>query len=261
MTDALAGIYRPTAADRAIYADMSVIILTPCKDYEVPARFAKSVANLIAYSWMHGLKVYQMGVTERMVVHWARNELARQAKGHINEYTGERFTHILWLDDDSLFNPDMLVYLARHKDLDVLSALYFGRTQRHLPVVYVKDDSGDKYKHFPLIEVPPNLCEVDAIGFGACLMRMDVLDRMAEPWFSFKEAGEDIYFCVHAKEQGVRIWCDGSYMLGHIGEQHVVTHATYRQYLADNREEFADRIKVPLGGNGKCPKQSGNRAP
>lgn len=241
-------LYQPTAADRECYADMEVLILTPCKDYECPMLFTKSVVNMVAYSWMHGLKVYQMGRTERMVIHWARQDLARQAKEKINEYTGRRFTHILWLDDDHAFNPDMLVYLARHKDLDVVSALYFGRAGRPLPVVYVKDKNPDKYSFYPLIGVPNRLFEADAIGFGACLMRMDVLDRMPEPWFQFNRCGEDIYFCVHAKEAGVRIWCDGSYALGHLGEHQMITRETYEKYLETNKDEFADRIKVPLGG-------------
>jgi hypothetical protein len=254
--DVVKGIFEPTKKDRKIYEDMSVVILTPCGGYQSAFKFVKSAVNLVAYSWLHGLKVYQMGGTERMVVHWARNELARAVRGKINEYTGKPFTHVLWLDDDHVFNPDLALYLARHKDLDVVSALYFGRTEKHLPVVYVKDDNADPYKHYPLIEVPPNLCEVDAVGFGACLMRIDVLDRVPEPWFKFNECGEDIYFCVHAKRAGVRIWCDGSYMLGHIGDPQIVTHDTYRRYLAANSETFKDRIKVPLGG-GSWLKQSG----
>lgn len=253
-------LFRPTADDIAGYRDMSVVILTPCKDHEVPVRFAKAVVNMVAYSWMNGLKVYQMGVTERMVVHWARNDLASIAKDKINEYTGQRFTHILWLDDDHVFNPDMLVYLARNKHLDVVSALYFARTGNHMPVVYVKDDTDDKYRHFPLIEVPPNLCQVDAIGFGSCLMRMDVLDRLPKPWFKFNDCGEDIYFCVHAKEAGMQIWCDGSYMLGHLGDHQIITHATHKQYMADHQEEFADRVKVPLGGKKSWLSQFGKKA-
>jgi hypothetical protein len=246
------GLYEPTTADREVYSRMSVVILTPCKDYEVPARFAKSVVNLVAYSWMHGLPVYQMGVTERMVIHWARSDLARIVRDKQNEYTGERFTHVLWLDDDHVFNPDLLVYLARHGDLDMVSALYYGRAGRHLPVVYVKDQNPDKYKHYPLVEVPPKLCEVDAVGFGALLMRRDVLDRMEEPYFRFNDCGEDIYFCVHARERGMRVFVDGSYMLGHLGDMQTVTHETYLQYMRDNEETFRDRIKVPLGGqNGR----------
>lgn len=240
-------LYSPSLEDRAVYKDMSVVIATPCKDNELATKFCKDLVNMVAYSWMHGLKVHQMGTTERMVVHWARNDLAKLCRDHINEYTGEKFTHILWLDDDQVFTPDMLVYLARH-DLDVVSALYFGRGQ-HLPVAYVKDFNDDKYKHYPLIEVPPRLCEVDAVGFGGLLMRRDLLDRLEEPWFDFNRAGEDIYFCVHAKEQGVRIYLDGSFQMGHIGEPRIITHEDHKQYLKDNEELFSDRIKVGLGGS------------
>ena len=254
-------LFKPSAEDRKTYEGMSVAILTPCKDYEVPFRFARAVANVVSYSWMNGLKVFEWGGTERTVVHWARNDLCRQVKDWKSQYTGEEFTHVLWLDDDHVFNPDLLLYLAKNGDKDVVSALYYGRAQQHLPVVYVKDDTDDKYKHFPLLEVPAELCEVDAIGFGACLMRRDVLDRMPDPYFAFTPGvGEDVYFCVHAKEHGIKIWCDGSYIIGHIGDPSIVTQETYRQYMADNEERFGDRIKVPLGGQKSWLRQFGKKA-
>jgi hypothetical protein len=240
-------IYAPTDEDRRIYAGMSVVIVTPCGGYSNPFRFTKSLANLISYSWRHGLRVEAFGGTERMVVHWARNDLAKQVKDRIDENTGEKYTHVLWLDDDHVFNPDLLCYLARNGDKDVVSALYFGRTQP-LPVAYVKDYNEDKYKHFPLIWPPSQLCEVDAIGFGACLMRRDVLDRVPEPYFRFNECGEDIYFCVHAKEKGVKIWLDGSYQLGHIGDPHIVIREDYERYVKEHEKEWGPRIKVALGG-------------
>lgn len=249
--------YVPTADDKRKYASMSLCILTPCKDGEVPVKFAKCVANLIAYSWMHGLKIYQMGFTERTVVHWARNELGKACLEMVNEYTGEPFTHMLWLDDDSIFNPDLAVYLARHGDLDMVSAVYYARVGKHLPVVYVKDTTDDVYRHFPLVEVPQQLVEVDACGFGALLMRRDVLQKFPHPWFRFNECGEDIYFCVHAKLAGARVWVDGSYMIGHLGEPTVVSHQTYRQFMRDNEELLRDRIKVPLGGAVQWQNQSG----
>jgi hypothetical protein len=243
-------LYVPTPQERAILEKMQVVILTPCKDYEVPFRFARSVVNMTAYSWQYGCRVYQLAGIERMPVHWSRQELCRQVKDRLNEETGDKFTHVLWLDDDHIFSPDLLVYLARHQEKDVVSAVYYGRVGRHLPVVYVKDSTPDKYKFFPIIEVPPALCEVDAVGFGACLMRRDVLDRMPEPWFTFAPGGvgEDIYFCVHAKEAGIRIWCEGSYTIGHFGEPQVITQETYRQFLEKNADEYSDRIKVSLGG-------------
>lgn len=239
-------IYVPTDEDRKLYDGMSVVIVTPCGGYANPFRFTRCLANLIAYSWRYGLRVDAFGGTERMVIHWARNDLANEAKSLVNDRTGEKYTHVLWLDDDHTFNPDMLVYLARNGDKDVVSALYYGRTQ-HLPVVYVKDYNPDPYKHFPLIWPPSQLCEVDAVGFGACLMRREVLDRLKEPYFRFNECGEDIYFCVHAKKQGVKIWLDGSYKLGHIGDPQIIGHKEYEQYVKDHEEEFGPKIRVALG--------------
>ena len=236
--------YEPKNKD---YSGYSICILTPVGGYDVSAKFAKSVANMIAYSWMHGLKIYQMGITERMAVQWARNDLARTAKGKIDEYTGKKYTHILWLDDDHVFNPDLALWLVQNGDKDMVSALYYGRTE-HLPVAYVKDGSEDKYMHYPLIETPRSLCEVDAVGFGALLMKLDVLNRVPEPWFTLdSNSGEDIAFCVKAKEHGVKIYLDGRYALGHIGPPNIITEKTYKQYLVEHAEEFADKIRVSLG--------------
>jgi hypothetical protein len=251
-------LYAPSTKERKRIQDLSVLILTPCKDYEVPSAFARSVVNMVAYSWLNGLRVFQMAVSERMVVHYARNHLAKLAQEHVCGHTGQRYSHILWLDDDHVFNPDLALYLAKHSDLDMVSALYFGRVGRQLPVVYVKDGNQDLYTHYQMLELQPALCQVDAVGFGACLMRMDVLDRMQYPWFRFNEAaGEDIYFCVHAKERGIEIYCDGAYKIGHLGEPEVVTQETSLRFLESKRDEYADRIKVPLGGNGQWLKQSG----
>lgn len=223
----------------------SVCIITPCGGYSVPVKFTKSVVNMVAYSWMCGLKVYQMGMTERMVVDWARNDLARTVKEKINEYTGEKFTHILWLDDDHTFNPDLAVKLIDH-DEDMVSALYFGRTSPHYPVVYVKDPNKD-YEHFPLVETPNALFQCDAIGFGAMLMKRDVLDRVPEPWFTLDwRCGEDIAFCMQAKKHGVKIFCDGTYKLGHIGVPPIVTEKDYEAYKEANPDRFKDKVRVEL---------------
>jgi hypothetical protein len=241
------GNYSPSEKDRELFKGMSVVILTPCGAYDNSVKFTKSLANMISYSWMHGLRIYQMGITERMVVDWARNELARTAKDHINEYTGKKFTHILWMDDDHVFNPDLACVLARH-DREMVSALYYARIGKTLPVVYVKDETGDDYKHFPLVQAPNCLFECDAVGFGAMLMRRDVLDRVPQPWFTIDwRAGEDIAFCVHAKRHGVKIWCDGQYKLGHIGVPKVVGHKDHVQYMKEHGEEFADKVKIQLG--------------
>ena len=241
-------LYQPGHDARARLSLLSVLILTPMGGYMSWGRFTKSLVNMVAYSWLHGLKIYQMGITERMAIEWARNSLARRAKDHINEYTGERFTHFLWLDDDHVFNPDLALYLAQHAALDMVSALYFARAGKPYPTAYVKDHTDeDPYKHFPLLGVPSRLCEVDAVGLGACLMRREVLECVPEPWFTLDyRGGEDIAFCVRAKAHGVGIWVDGSYVLGHIGDPNVVTQETFQSYMREHGDELGEKVRVAV---------------
>lgn len=235
---------------KAQFEKMSICILTPISIPE--PKWIQSTINMVAYSWMQGLRIYQMGMTERMVVDWARNFLAKQAIEHVNEYTGKKFTHLLWLDADHVFNPDLACILARHfldPNIDAISALYYSRSGATLPVVYVKDKSEDEYKHYPLIEVPPTLCEVDAYGFGACMMKREVFEKVPEPWFTIDyRAGEDIAFCVKAKKYGIRFFLDGQYKLGHIGAPPIITEEDHKKHLEENKMLYADKIKVGLGG-------------
>ncbi len=241
------GIYEPTPEDKEKYKDYSLVILTPCGSYFTHAKFCKSLADLIAYSWHCGLKIYKVGIKERMVVHWARNDLADQALKIGNIYTGEPYTHLLWLDDDMVFSPDLAVYLARNGDKDMVSALYYGRNQ-HVPVVYRKEEGEkDEMKHQQWVSVGPKMFQVDAVGYGCLLARREVYEKLPHPWFKFDGGGEDIYFCVQAKKIGIEIWCDASYHCGHIGDQHVITHTDHMQYLEDHKDEFSDGLlKVDL---------------
>jgi len=239
-------LYQPTEIERQAYKDISICILSPCKDYYTSAKFARSMANMICYSWLNGLKIHLFGMTERMVVHWARNALARQAKEKLSEFTGKKFTHLLWLDDDHVFNPDLACWLAQYHERDMVSALYYMRAGEPFPVVYTRQDADkeDVYRHNPIV-IPPNvLFECDAVGFGALMMRRDVLDRVPEPWFTFQDAGEDIAFCVQAKKHGIKIFCDPQYKLGHIGDPAIITESTYDQYMAKNRDSLGEVRKV-----------------
>jgi hypothetical protein len=235
--------------DMSAVSDMRVVILTPHADHESFNSWSKSVVNLVAYSWMVGIPVEMMAHTERMVVDWARNDLARIARDSESPYTGKRYTHALWLDDDMLFGPDMLAYLASEiADYDMISALYFGR-HKPIPVVYVRDDieEGDRYRHYPLMKVPRKTFECDAAGFGAMLMRIDILDDLPEPWFTIDaRGGEDIVFCRHAKEHGFTVACAGRYRCGHITAPQIVTEEHHTAWLETNPDELQEFKPIEL---------------
>jgi hypothetical protein len=60
--------------------------------------------------------------------------------------------------------------------------------------------------------------------------------------------GEDMSFCVHAKEAGFRLFLDGRYKLGHFAEKKIVTERTYKDYVDAHPGIFGDKIRVKLGG-------------
>ena len=120
-----------TDRETAGFADMMICILSPMAHVE-PA-WVRSTVNMVAYSWAHGLPIFEMGHVHRQVVHWGRNELARQAL-ESNGPAGP-YTHFLWLDTDHVFEPYLAAFLARHmvnrSEIDAVSALYYARESKH----------------------------------------------------------------------------------------------------------------------------------
>jgi hypothetical protein len=67
---------------------------------------------------------------------------------------------------------------------------------------------------------------VDYTGFGWVLIKKGVFENLEYPWFAPKMqvfesgavqdmCGEDVSFCLDAKEQGFEIWCDPRIRVGH----------------------------------------------
>ena len=248
--DVYSELYHPTKDDLKQYDKMSIVMLCPMMNPE--RKWVRCMANMMAYSWMHGLKIYAMAITEKVVVDWARNDLAGAALHKKNDYTGKYFTHFFWLDDDHVFNPDAGVVLAKHfaqSTVDGVSAVYYHRHPPTVPVIYVKDETED-YTHYTLAIIPKMLVNVDAFGFGCCMMKRDIFLKVEQPWFTIDaKGGEDIVFCHKARtEYGIKWWCDGTYRIGHIGEAPIVTHQTYLDHMEENKEAYADRVKITLDG-------------
>jgi hypothetical protein len=228
-------------AERRIFRKMRVAILSPMMYVE--PWFVQSVADMIAFSWANGLRVEKMAITWRTVVDWARDDLAKSGMKQKSPFTGEPFTHFLWLDSDHIFKPDLACQLARH-NRDAVSALYFHRKGVPSPVVFIhneKDPTG--LKHFTLMDLPPILVEVDAFGFGSCLIRREVFEKVPEPWFTIDwRAGEDIAFCAKARQHGIKFYLDGQYTVAHIGEPEIINYQTFRQWFDKNKEKMGENL-------------------
>jgi len=133
-------------------------------------------------------------------------------------------SHLLFIDSDMLLPADLLERLLAHNK-DVVSALYFGRTQPE-PMFRVK--KGGKYS--ALLNFPKNtLFKADSVGLGACLIKRTVIEKVSEslgqeePMFKFTYSGkaeivgEDTGFCEKAIEAGFKIFVDTGLEVKHFG--------------------------------------------
>lgn len=171
---------------------------------------------------------YQV-VIGRMHVHVAREEMAKKAL-----FAGADY--LLMIDDDMTCPDDMFEKLyATGKD--IVAPLAFTRNFPHKPVAYRCVDGWDPvsncdtFTNFSIMNYPKDkLFQVDAVGFGAVLINMDVIRKMPSPWFMNPyKTGEDIYFCYEAKKYGFTTWMDSRVKLGHVSHPIVVTEEYVEQ--------------------------------
>lgn len=194
--------------------DKKILIAVPCMDM-VSARFAQSLTTLkkvgqCTVSFLIGSLIYD-----------SRNKLAGLAVEMEADY-------IMWFDSDMVFRPDtlerMMAVMDEHPEIDVLSGLYFRRGHPFTPVLFktleVNDEGLLEWSDYE--ELPDEPFEIAGCGFGCVLMRTEMLLDIAAKeeggrWFTpIADAGEDVAFCIRARREGYRIFCDPTIDCGHM---------------------------------------------
>lgn len=131
------------------------------------------------------------------------------------------YDYIMWVDSDMILPKETLVKLWTHQK-DIVSGVYAYKVLNGQNAVAkrFKDKDADVYEDIPLKEIreEDKLIELDGIGFGCVLTKVDVFRNIEKPWFIYdKDMGEDIYFCRKAQEKGYKVYIDTSVKAGHIG--------------------------------------------
>lgn len=169
----------------------------------------------------------------RAMIDTSRNNLVQEA---LKESS---YTHLLMIDDDMTFNPDLALKLLEH-DVDIVGALAFKRRPDYQPCVYRKNLDNKKY--FPIL--PEVFQEVDVVGTGGILINLEVFKKLKYPWFetTYDKEGNhwsvDFDFCIKARKAGFKIFVDSEVKMGHIGDAEVVTRDTFLKYVErNNRKE------------------------
>lgn len=184
---------------------MKLMIAVPCAE-AMPARFVECLEALMARLRAEGVD-FELRIKAQTLVYLAREALAAEA-------IGGGFTHILWLDSDMVFGPDVLDRLAAHH-LPMVCGVYCSRRPpyrlcafRSLVPVSVADISGG------------GVVEIAGCGFGCVLMEAgvieSVLSRCGSAFTPTRQFGEDLAFCVRVHDCGGRMYCDCGVRIGHI---------------------------------------------
>lgn len=193
-------------------------------------------------------------VIGRMHVHVAREEMAKKAVEANADY--------LFMIDDDMTCPDDLFEKLYADDKDIVAPLAFTRNFPHKPVMYRCVEGWDSvsncdtFTNFPIMNYPKDkLVQVDAVGFGAVLIKMEVIRKMKSPWFMNPyKTGEDINFCYEAKKYGFSTWMDTRVKLGHVSHPVVVTEAyvqeQWKLYGMEVEKRTGEYKKYEGNGNG-----------
>jgi len=181
-----------------------IYLATPFLGYVVSTYFLKSVTEMIRYSTKKGINIERYGSVERCAVHWARNALTE-------DFLKTDCTHIFWMDDDHVFNPEILEDFLE-VDKDIVSAVYCEKRDRSL----INTDMNDSY----ITEYSHGLTPVKVVGFGALLVKRIVFEQLKMPYFEYPEGNnwkvtEDVSFCIKALKAGYQPYIYGKHVIGH----------------------------------------------
>jgi hypothetical protein len=131
-------------------------------------------------------------------------------------------THILFIDDDTAFRPDLLSRLIAH-NVDIVTGLYLMRNYPHKPIIFDSADAEGRCLHSWLFPHKTGLIKIVAAGLGCCLIKTDVFRKMQQPWIRLGELEKD-HWCddigffrrVRQEIPNIEVYCDTDTRVGHI---------------------------------------------
>lgn len=203
---------------------MKTMIAIPCMD-TVQTEFAQSLVN------MRPVGEIRHAFESCSLIYKSRTDLGLLA---IKE--GADF--VLWLDSDVIFPSDLMIDLMEDmKGRDIVTGVYHMRRAPFKPVIWKTLRQGltpDENESVDYNDYPKDqIFEVDGCGFGAVMMRTNVLeavrDKYHELFAPVPGYGEDLSFCVRARGCGFKIHCDPRIQIGHKAAT-IVTGESFEAY-------------------------------
>ena len=193
---------------------MKLLIAVPTLDF-VHFEFLKCLTALIIKLKDDHVN-FELQIESGTLVYAARERLAHKAMN-------EGFTHVLWLDSDMVFSPEIVDDLM-FSGKDFVSGVYHARRKGYASCIFAKLEF-DKLTGLATFEraetYPNNTFEIAGCGFGCVLITTDIITNVClnkgTCFTPLPNYGEDLAFCKRARELGHKIYCEPSVVCGHVG--------------------------------------------
>lgn len=224
-----------------------VLLAFPSSGHDISTRFLRSYVELDIYDRERAVQVWEsMGAPESptpLDLRLLHNYVAIEASGNLAKARNRLVVEFLdnhtdcdWLwfcDTDMVFSPDTLHRLiarAIQCDVQTLGALCVLVTaDGAIPTMFIPDT--DSVTRVMLDYVEDQVAEVAATGTGCLVVHRDVLADMRDQangspnaWFGYDVhhtpagewvMGEDISFCLRARDAGHDVHVDTTLHVGH----------------------------------------------
>lgn len=189
-----------------------LLIAIPCYDV-MRAEFVQSLVGLMGKLTKDNVW-YEVKIISGTVVHTARDNLAKHA-------VNNGFSHVLWLDDDMVFEDSILEDLTISGKTDqIICGRFVSRHNPYLPTIFKRIEP--TVDRFDEAHIPGDTFRICACGFACVLTPVkalgDVLNNNHGKCFlPTDKASEDLAFCQRAAGLGYEIWCEPTARVGHVG--------------------------------------------
>lgn len=199
----------------------------PCEAVPLHPGLSPSRGGIIANS-----------VGDRMYTHTAENAIAGSALS-----VDPPISHVFMTECDMILPHDTITKLLEVNQ-PIVSGVYFLRNGNGQPCLYVKGfvSKENPYAHQPVSIFPEDApFPLDPKGHGGCvglgcvLIRREVFEAIAFPWFDLKEGtyGSDMYFWTKVRDHGFDVWVHPGVACGQIDYTMMTIHDYHRRIQED----------------------------
>ncbi len=202
---------------------MKLLIAIPSLDY-MHTEFVKSLTALVCRLKDEGIK-FDVTIQSGTLVYVARDKLAKKA---INE----GYSHVLWLDADMVFRPDLLEVLTESGRPFVVGICH-SRREPYASCLFKSFLPVERFE-----EYPDEPFKVAGSGLACALTEVKILrdvcfTNSGSCFCPTAKLGEDLAFCMRVKDLGYEIWAEPMARIGHMGHIAVYpeTHDLYMEAI------------------------------